>query len=89
MHELTRKKTLEEVARAIKQNGGSAVVNTDTTLQGAKIIDAAVSNFGRVHILINAAAAPKQARKFDQISDAEWSSATQTYIKGSFVVSSP
>ncbi|KAM5343921.1 hypothetical protein ACJ41O_012458 [Fusarium nematophilum] len=72
----------------IRSRGGIAVVNTDSVLTGNKIIEAAVAEFGSIHILINAATVVPQPKNFEELTDAEWSDATDIPIKGSFMTTS-
>lgn len=74
------------MADIITKSGGKAAINTNSFLEGAKIIDAAVAAFGGVHILINAAEFPAKPKTFEQITDAEWAASSQFYIKGNFLV---
>ncbi|KAM0331294.1 hypothetical protein ACHAQA_002964 [Verticillium albo-atrum] len=79
-------KNLEAVAEAIKKAGGKAIINTDSILNGGKIIEAAVKAFGGVHILINATGPTANAKNFEKLTDAEWFAATELFIKGNFLI---
>ncbi|CAG9942652.1 unnamed protein product [Clonostachys rosea f. rosea IK726] len=50
-----RANELTRLVDAITKNGGAAVANSDSILEGDKIIQAAVAAYGTVHILIDAA----------------------------------
>lgn len=75
-----------EVVEAIKKHGGKAVANTDSIINGGKIIEAAVGSFGGIHILINAAPVLSQATSFETLANEKWSVETERFIKGNFLV---
>ncbi|CRK19572.1 hypothetical protein BN1723_014438 [Verticillium longisporum] len=78
-------KSLAAVAEAIEKNGGKAIVNTDSILNGGKIVETAVQSFGGLHILINAAGSAAQSKSFEHLDDAEWSAETELHIKGNYL----
>lgn len=43
----------QDVVDLIKSRGGTAVVNFDNAVQGVKVINSAIDNFGKIDILIN------------------------------------
>lgn len=52
--------------------GGKAVADYNSVVEGEKIIETALSNFGRVDILINNAGILRD-KSFARISDTDWS----------------
>ena len=81
----------DKVVGEIKKQGGAAVANFDSvaTMQGgAAIIDAAVSNFGKVDIVVNCAGNFKAISTVDTTEDI-WDSIIAVHLKGHFAVSQP
>lgn len=75
-------KTVEEITKA----GGTAVANYDSvaTIQGGtNIIQSAVSNFGKIDILINCAANIVRA-SIDEMTEEQWDSVIAVHLKGHY-----
>ncbi|OGN94463.1 MAG: hypothetical protein A2Z75_06455 [Chloroflexi bacterium RBG_13_50_10] len=76
----------DEVVNEIKAKGGKAVANYESVsdFQGAKrIIDAAISNFGKLNILVNNAGILRD-RMFFNMSEQEWDEVIAVHLKGTF-----
>jgi NAD(P)-dependent dehydrogenase (short-subunit alcohol dehydrogenase family) len=76
----------DKVVAQIKTAGGTAVANYDsvaTMAGGANIIKTAVSNFGRVDIMVNTAGSGK-AGKFTEVSEDDWDKTINVHLKGHF-----
>lgn len=76
----------DKMVKNIKQSGGSAVANYDSvaTMEGGtNIIKTAVTNFGRVDILVNTAGFSKLAKTVD-MSEQDWDSVLAVHLKGHF-----
>jgi NAD(P)-dependent dehydrogenase (short-subunit alcohol dehydrogenase family) len=80
------KNAADKVVAQITQAKGTAVANYDsvaTMAGGENIIKAAISNFGRVDILINCAGNFKAVRTVD-ITEDDWDSIMAVHLKGHF-----
>jgi NAD(P)-dependent dehydrogenase (short-subunit alcohol dehydrogenase family) len=76
----------EEVCAEIVAAGGEAVANTDdiTTWDGgAAIVEAAVSTFGELHVLVNNAGILRD-RMLVSMSEQEWDDVIASHLKGHF-----
>lgn len=64
-------KAADLVVEEIKSKGGDAAANYDSCEEGEKIIETAISNFGRVDILINNAGILRDV-SFNKMTDKDW-----------------
>lgn len=81
----------EQTAAEIVAAGGSAVANTDdvaTAEGGSAIIDATVSAFGRVDVLVNNAGIVRD-RAFHNLTDDELDAVLDVHVRGAFNVTRP
>lgn len=76
-------KAADDVVNEIKRAGGTAVANYNSVVDGAKIIQTALDNFGRVDVLINNAGILRD-KSFARISDEDWNIIHDVHLKGSF-----
>lgn len=79
----------QAVVEEIRNAGGEALANTDTVstaVGGKRIVDAAISAFGRVDIVVNNAGILRD-RFFHKMSEDEWNAVIQVHLNGSFNVS--
>ncbi len=79
----------QQVVDEIKAMGGEAVANTDdiSSWDGAeRLINQAVSEFGKLDILINNAGILRD-RMLTNMSEAEWDAVIQVHLKGTFAPS--
>ncbi|XP_057653667.1 peroxisomal multifunctional enzyme type 2-like isoform X1 [Diorhabda carinulata] len=76
-------KAADAVVEEIKRNGGIAVADYNSVVDGEKIIQTALNNFGRVDILVNNAGILRD-RSFMKISDQDWDLIHNVHLKGSF-----
>jgi 3-hydroxyacyl-CoA dehydrogenase/3a,7a,12a-trihydroxy-5b-cholest-24-enoyl-CoA hydratase len=58
--------------------GGKAVANYDSVVNGEKIIQTALEEFGRVDVVVNNAGILRD-KSFSRISDTDWSTFKITY----------
>jgi NAD(P)-dependent dehydrogenase (short-subunit alcohol dehydrogenase family) len=81
-----RLEAAESVASEVVAAGGQAVANQDdiTSMAGAQsIVDAAVTAFGEVHVLVNNAGILRD-RMFISLSEEDWDLVMQVHLKGHF-----
>jgi NAD(P)-dependent dehydrogenase (short-subunit alcohol dehydrogenase family) len=78
--------TADKAVEEIKKAGGVAVANHDNIASmagGQSVIKAAVSNFGRIDILVNCAGNYKTGSILD-MTEADWDSIIAVHLKGHF-----
>ena len=81
----------DQVVDEIKAAGGEAVANYDSvsTMEGGKnIVNTAMSNYGKVDILINNAGILRD-KSFLKMTEAEWDAVMAVHLKGAFCVTQP
>lgn len=66
--------------------GGEAVASYDSVLEGDKIVQTALDNFGRVDIVINNAGILRD-KSFAKMTEEDWDLVYQVHVKGAFKVS--
>ncbi|XP_030379354.1 peroxisomal multifunctional enzyme type 2 [Scaptodrosophila lebanonensis] len=71
------------VVDEIRKNGGEAVADYNSVIDGAKVIDSAIKAFGRVDILINNAGILRD-RSIVKTTDQDWDLVHDVHLKGSF-----
>ena len=76
-------KTADTVVEEIRRNGGKAVANYDSVLDGAKIVKTAIDAFGRVDIVVNNAGILRD-KSFAKLPDADWDLIQGVHLKGAF-----
>nr|XP_031828485.1 peroxisomal multifunctional enzyme type 2 [Nomia melanderi] len=76
-------KVADIVVQEIKKNGGNAVANYNSVLDGAKIIKTAIDTFGRVDIVVNNAGILRD-KSFSKMTDADWDLVQDVHLKGSY-----
>src|SRR5258706_10363671 len=79
------------VVKEIEAHGGRAVANADsvaTMAGGQAMVDAAVSTFGDLHIVVCCAGILKERMIFN-MSEEEWDSVIAVHLKGHFTVMRP
>ena len=69
------------VVNEIKAAGGNAVANPDSVIDGEKIIQCALDNFGRVDVVINNAGILRD-KSFHKMSDADWDLVYDVHLRG-------
>ncbi|XP_029679002.1 peroxisomal multifunctional enzyme type 2 [Formica exsecta] len=72
----------DAVVQEIRQNGGKAVANYDSVVNGAKIIKTAIEAFGRIDVVVNNAGILRDA-SFMKMTDAQWDTIHDVHLKGS------
>jgi len=75
----------DAVVSDIKQAGGEAVANYDSVVEGEKIVQTAISTYGRVDIVVNNAGILRDV-SFKRMSEKDWEMVYQVHLKGAFKV---
>lgn len=75
----------QKVVEEIQAAGGIAVPNYDSVVEGEKIVQTAMDNFGRVDILINNAGILRDT-SFAKMTDKDWDLIYQVHLKGTYKV---
>lgn len=73
----------EIVAREIRQSGGEAIANTDSVLDGTRIVEQTMDHYGRVDVVVNNAGILRDAT-VHKLSGAQWSAVYETHLLGAF-----
>jgi len=76
----------DQVVKEITDKGGVAVPDYNSVVEGGKIIDTALQNFGRVDVVVNNAGILRD-KSFARISQADWDIIQDVHLKGSFITS--
>lgn len=79
-------KVADEVVQEIKHLGGEAVANYDSVSHyecATKIVETAISSFGRLDIVVNNAGILRDRMLF-KMSEEEWDAVIAVHLKGSF-----
>lgn len=79
-------KAADDVVEEIKRNGGTAVADYNSVVDGEKIIQTALDKFGRIDVLVNNAGILRD-KSFARISDQDWNLIHDVHLKGSFKTS--
>lgn len=72
------------VVDEIRKGGGIAVADYNSVVEGHKIIETAIKNFGRIDVLVNNAGILRD-KSIPNISDDDWDKIQDVHLKGSFV----
>lgn len=75
----------QQVVDEIKAAGGEAAANTDSVEDGAKIVQSAMDQFGRVDVVVNNAGILRDA-SFAKMSEADWDIIYRVHLLGSMRV---
>ncbi|XP_026677530.1 peroxisomal multifunctional enzyme A [Diaphorina citri] len=79
-------KAADTVVAEIRSKGGKAVPNYNSVVDGDKIVQTALENFGRIDIVINNAGILRD-KSFARISDTDWQLVQDVHLTGAFRVS--
>lgn len=72
------------VVEEIVKNGGEAIANYNSVEEGEKIIEAAISKWGRVDVLINNAGILRD-KSFLKMTESDWDSVYRIHLKGAYI----
>lgn len=75
----------EQVAAEIRGNGGEAVANTDSVADGARIVEAAMDEWGQVDVVVNNAGILRDSA-FHKMNEDDWDLIFEVHLRGSFAV---
>jgi NAD(P)-dependent dehydrogenase (short-subunit alcohol dehydrogenase family) len=87
----TNETPAEEVARQIRDTGGTAIVDThdiSTPAGGEALVDAALGEWGRVDVVVNNAGIGRPHMVFN-MDDDEWDAVLRVHLTGAFAVTRP
>ncbi|MBV1904609.1 MAG: SDR family oxidoreductase [Pseudomonadales bacterium] len=79
------KAAADVVVDEIKAAGGEAAANYDSVIDGDKIIQTAMDNFGRVDIVINNAGILRD-KTFHKMTDEDWDLIYDVHVRGAYKV---
>uniref|UniRef100_W8BS21 Peroxisomal multifunctional enzyme type 2 n=2 Tax=Ceratitis capitata TaxID=7213 RepID=W8BS21_CERCA len=77
------KRAADVVVDEIRALGGTAVADYNSVVDGAKVIETAIKNFGRIDILVNNAGILRD-RSIAKTSEQDWDLIHAVHLKGSF-----
>ncbi|NLR41065.1 MULTISPECIES: SDR family oxidoreductase [unclassified Novosphingobium] len=72
-----------KVVEEIRAAGGEAVVNTDSVIDGARLVEAALDHFGQIDIIINNAGFLRDVG-FHRMTEQDWSDLYDVHLLGAF-----
>jgi len=75
----------DAVVAEITQAGGEAIANYDSVVDGEKIVQLAITTYGRIDIVINNAGILRDV-SFKRMSEKDWDMVYQVHLKGAFKV---
>ena len=73
----------QSVVDEIRSAGGDAVVNSDSVVDGGRIVEAALDHFGRIDLVVNNAGFLRDVA-FHKMTAADWDDLYQVHLLGAF-----
>ncbi|VDO43811.1 unnamed protein product [Onchocerca flexuosa] len=78
-------RALLQTVAEIKFHGGKAISNFDSVECGQKIVETAITHFGRIDVVVNNAGILLD-KSFQNMSDNDWDLVYRTHVKGAYSV---
>ncbi|XP_050540879.1 peroxisomal multifunctional enzyme type 2-like isoform X1 [Daktulosphaira vitifoliae] len=78
-------KAADTVVSEIIVNGGKAVPDYNSVVDGDKLVQTALDNYGRIDVIVNNAGILRD-KSFARISDSDWNLVHDVHLKGAFKV---
>nr|XP_018917446.1 PREDICTED: peroxisomal multifunctional enzyme type 2 isoform X1 [Bemisia tabaci] len=78
-------KAADSVVAEIRARGGKAVPDYNSVVDGEKLVQTALENFGRIDVVVNNAGILRD-KSFARISDQDWDLVHNVHLKGAFKV---
>lgn len=72
-----------KVVEEIKAAGGTAIANPDNVINGDRIVECAMDNFGRVDVLVNNAGILRD-KSFPKMTDEDWDLIYKVHVEGAY-----
>lgn len=75
----------EQAAQALRGLGAEVIANTDSVVDGARIVQQAMDTFGRLDVVINNAGVLRD-RAFHNMTVDDWDTVMEVHLRGAFAV---
>jgi NAD(P)-dependent dehydrogenase (short-subunit alcohol dehydrogenase family) len=72
-----------KVVEEIKAAGGTAIANPDNVINGDRIVECAMDNFGRIDIVVNNAGILRD-KSFPKMTDEDWDLIYRVHVEGAY-----
>lgn len=72
-----------KVVEEIKAAGGTAIANPDNVINGDRIVECAMDNFGRIDIVVNNAGILRD-KSFPKMTDEDWDLIYKVHVEGAY-----
>lgn len=72
-----------KVVEEIKAAGGTAIANPDNVINGDRIVECAMDNFGRIDVVVNNAGILRD-KSFPKMTDEDWDLIYRVHVEGAY-----
>lgn len=72
-----------KVVEEIKAAGGTAIANPDNVINGDRIVECAMDNFGRIDVVVNNAGILRD-KSFPKMTDEDWDLIYKVHVEGAY-----